>query len=302
MCRQEKLSVMLSVLILVAAVGVLGSAVRARLLTAAGWANLPGRTREGDSPLAWMGLGFGILCVWMVAGSIAAGSVQGSPVAAGEGAAVGASPAQVLREKAVPALAGYLAAGGAGLAGAAWLGRRGGRWGGGTGAGRAPDWSVVRGRDVPRSVVWFAGAVWPVLGLGIASAWGYALVTGHPPAPIAHPTLEVLAKHPGEPWAMGLIAGAVLGAPVVEELVFRACLQTAVLRATGHRGAAIGVATAAFVSVHLGLPAHTLLPLAGLSVALGVAYERTRSLAVPVVMHALYNALNVVLVLMGIGG
>lgn len=295
---------MLNVLILVAAVGVLGWAVRSRLFTAAGWTSIPGRTREGDSPLAWMGLGFGILCVWMVAGSVAAGSLQGSPVTEGAGVAVGANPAQVLRDKAVPALGGYLAAGAAGLAGAAWLGRRGRGSGGGsgTGVGRAPDWSVLRGRDVPRSVMWFAGAVWPVLGLGIASAWAYALVMGHPPAPIAHPTLEALAKNPGEPWALGLIAGAVLGAPLVEELVFRACLQTAVLRATGHRGVAIGVATAAFVSVHLGLPAHTLLPLAGLSVALGVAYERTRSLAAPVVMHALYNALNVALVLMGIDG
>lgn len=290
----------LNVIILIAAAGVLGWTIRSRWFVPAGWVSLPRRTREGDSPLAWMGLGFGILCVWMIAGSVAAGAGQGSPASLTETAATGASPAQVLREKAVPALAGYLAAGAVGLVGAGWLGRMGA--GGSGGVGSVPDWAVMRVRDVPRSVGWFAAAVWPVLGLGIASAWAYALVTGHPPAPIAHPTLEALAKHPGEPWAMALIAGAVLGAPVVEELVFRACLQTAVLRATGHRGAAIGVATAAFVSVHLGLPAHTLLPLAGLSVALGVAYERTRSLAAPVVMHALYNALNVALVLLGIGG
>jgi membrane protease YdiL (CAAX protease family) len=147
--------------------------------------------------------------------------------------------------------------------------------------------------------LWAFGVICPVLALGIVSVFLHRAVVGAPPAAIAHPTLELLAKHPTDPWSLALIAGAVLGAPLAEEIVFRAGVQTAVLRAAGSRPLAIALATVVFLAVHLGLPAHTLLPLGGLSIGLGLAYERTRSLVVPVVIHAGYNALNVAMVVWG---
>jgi len=97
---------------------------------------------------------------------------------------------------------------------------------------------------------------------------------------------------------MGL--AVVVFVPVLEELVFRVFLQSLLLRVTRRPWVAIVLTSVLFTLVHLGggVPlesAHALAPLFVLSVAMGVAYERTRSVWAPVVMHAGFNGLNVLI-------
>src|SRR6185369_4082201 len=97
-----------------------------------------------------------------------------------------------------------------------------------------------------------------------------------------------------------LVGTAVLGAPFVEELMFRVFLQSALLRLLGRTWPSILVTSALFALVHLGggvrpSEAYALAPLFILSVAMGVVYERTRSALAPITMHMAFNALNVAL-------
>jgi membrane protease YdiL (CAAX protease family) len=43
------------------------------------------------------------------------------------------------------------------------------------------------------------------------------------------------------------------------------------------------------------VPWHALVPIFVLSVSMGVAYERTKRIGVPIAMHVCFNALNVAL-------
>ncbi len=104
-----------------------------------------------------------------------------------------------------------------------------------------------------------------------------------------HSTLRLLREET-QPLAVTITLwlGAVVIAPVAEELFFRGMIQTVVLNLTGRRVLAIGAASIAFALAHTqqyqAIPA--LLMLAGL---LGFAYEWTGSIVVPVVIHALFN-------------
>lgn len=86
------------------------------------------------------------------------------------------------------------------------------------------------------------------------------------------------------------------GAPVMEELIFRGVLYSIAARFIHPAYAA--VATGVFFAViHSNLMA--LVPLTLLGVLFAVAYQRTRSLAVPVLMHSLFNCSQFLLLLYG---
>ncbi len=82
--------------------------------------------------------------------------------------------------------------------------------------------------------------------------------------------------------------GAALLAPVAEEMFFRGLLQTFLVRLSGRRWFAIGVASLAFGGVHVE-QAYAVPALAVLGVIMGFAYERTGSLVPPIAIHALFN-------------
>lgn len=149
------------------------------------------------------------------------------------------------------------------------------------------------------------------------------------PPRIGHTGLQEMIAHryTWHAWVSGLMA--IVGAPVVEELVYRVFLQSAIISGLARlrmarrgpglgAGAAemgegrampgdvmwgIGLSTIAFVLPHaaaLSGPAswHTLPSLAVLGVGLGVVYERTRSMLAAIVMHAGFNAVNITMALM----
>jgi hypothetical protein len=121
-----------------------------------------------------------------------------------------------------------------------------------------------------------------------------------PTPEIAHDVLVHLAKAPpGIRWGLAVVA--IVGAPVYEELIFRGMLQTALQqsRIVPYRWPAIIFTAAGFAVIH-GPPYQTWPGLFVLALGLGYVYERTGSLWYPMVIHALFNALNVLLVVGGV--
>jgi membrane protease YdiL (CAAX protease family) len=87
---------------------------------------------------------------------------------------------------------------------------------------------------------------------------------------------------------------AIALAPVAEELFFRGLLLPTMARKFG-LSRAILVTSVLFAAVHPHLPA--LVPLFVVSVFLCVAYAYTNSIVVPIVMHMLFNGVNILLLL-----
>lgn len=127
----------------------------------------------------------------------------------------------------------------------------------------------------------------------------YSRMNGTPPDSMAHSGLQTMIEHSSDPWSWALMACAVVGAPIVEELVFRVFLQSAALRLTKSPWLAVGLTSIAFMSIHWSvMPWYGLVTIFALSVSMGVAYERTKRLGVPIAIHVAFNALNVALALL----
>lgn len=99
-------------------------------------------------------------------------------------------------------------------------------------------------------------------------------------------------------WFRGwLILAAVVVAPIVEEIVFRGVFMPALMRSLGRYGALL------FVSVFFALihgHGPSFLPLFVIGLGFGVAYLHTASLRVAIGMHAIFNGVNVLLLLSGV--
>ncbi len=106
-------------------------------------------------------------------------------------------------------------------------------------------------------------------------------------------------------WA--LIAAAVVGAPLVEEMIYRVFLQSSISRATGLPWVGILAAAVVFAVAHAVGPAeqrvpwYAAVPIGVLGLACGLAYERTKRLLVPITMHACFNAMNVAMAMWATG-
>ena len=127
---------------------------------------------------------------------------------------------------------------------------------------------------------------------------------GMDPPAVAHPILERLVSDSSDPWAWALVAGAVIGAPFVEELVYRVFLQGALIKITRSPWISIIGAGVIFALMHRIGPVetrvawHALLPIFAIGIACGVGYERTKRVGVPITMHMCFNLLNVLLALL----
>lgn len=125
---------------------------------------------------------------------------------------------------------------------------------------------------------------------------------GYPPPRIAHTMLEAIRDADSTPVAIGLLALPIFLAPLIEETLFRGMMQTA-LRHTTMLGVwpVILSTSMLFALIHLpAVPWQSLPGLFVLSVGLGFAYERTGKLWAPMLIHGLFNAINVTLVLTGL--
>ena len=116
---------------------------------------------------------------------------------------------------------------------------------------------------------------------------------------IAHDLLAMIVDAPGDPWVWVLIGTAVVLAPITEELLYRGVLQSGLVGLTGHRWVGVVCASLVFTAIHLSVVPeggrHALVQLFALGVVMGLAFERTKRIGVPILMHALFNAYNVAL-------
>lgn len=100
-------------------------------------------------------------------------------------------------------------------------------------------------------------------------------------------------------WRVLAVVLAAVVAPVVEEVLYRGLLQSAVRQWTGSPWAAILIAGGIFAASHFQYP-HTIPALFALAIALGYNYERTGRLWAPILIHMLFNGLNLTVTLLSL--
>ncbi len=171
--------------------------------------------------------------------------------------------------------------------------------------------------DVPIGLGLFVLALPIVLLLNVGAVAAHEAVTGEqlPEGKIAHPTLQLIFDNAGDPWTWAIIAAVIIAIPLIEEVAYRAFLQSAIFKWTGNVWVGIVLTALLFAAMHLGVsgaasaddggessggggvPWYAAVGIFGLGLACGLAYERTRRIGVPIAMHAAFNALNVILAL-----
>ncbi len=87
-----------------------------------------------------------------------------------------------------------------------------------------------------------------------------------------------------------LLIMAILSAPIAEELLFRGVCFPALAKRTAPLRAAI-LMSLLFAVIHMN--AYAFLPLFVMALTLSAAYAWTRSIIVPLTMHAMFNAVNI---------
>jgi membrane protease YdiL (CAAX protease family) len=150
--------------------------------------------------------------------------------------------------------------------------------------------------------------LWGLIVLPITLAIGMwatkiSAALGHPVDPTAHTLLKRIVEPSGDAgWRMCLIAAAVVGAPVIEEVCYRALLQRGLMTLTRAAWPAIIFSSALFTVMHAGaIPAGSFWAagtlIFALSVCLGLLFARTGSVVTPIVVHSMFNAANIALAL-----
>ena len=154
-----------------------------------------------------------------------------------------------------------------------------------------------RWRDVATAVVAMAVVLPVVQGVMLLSLW-LGELAGYAPPQDGHAALRML-REAGNPGAWALVAvSAVIVAPLTEELLYRGLVQSVMLKLVGpaRRWRAIIAAAMIFAMVHAGaVPWQAIVGLFVLGVALGVLLETTGRLWPSILLHAMFNAANLML-------
>lgn len=160
------------------------------------------------------------------------------------------------------------------------------------------------------------GAVACLLGLPIALAVGtltflaahlLSRLTGAPPpGEVAHGTLEqILAERESAGlswWLLPVALQVVVLAPLFEEVVYRGCVQSALLSVTGRTWLAAILASMLFSLVHVGAtPWHALPTLFMVGLTCALLVERSGRIWPAVAFHAAFNGVNLGLALASAG-
>ncbi len=124
---------------------------------------------------------------------------------------------------------------------------------------------------------------------------------GHPPDPIAHDLLKTMLEARDQRLVWAFVVSAVVVAPLLEEIIFRGLVQTTLLHMNilPGRWAVVVASAALFAIVHFGMTWIALVGLFVLAMGMGYLYERTGSLWSCVIIHAAFNALNVLAIFAG---
>ena len=167
---------------------------------------------------------------------------------------------------------------------------------------RPQDFGVVS-RGFGRTVLQGAAAC----ALALPVVYGVQVIAIQVWHPQSHPVEQAIVANPTGLTALIAAIGAVIVAPIVEEIVFRGIVLGSLWKAMspGSRGLDFGanvVASLLFAGMHAAQwPAP--IPLFALSLGLGEVYRRSGSLVAPIVMHACFNGLSTasLLIVAGLG-
>lgn len=139
---------------------------------------------------------------------------------------------------------------------------------------------------------------WPVLLTASAAATLVESLWSGPAPRVGHATLEAMEQAGArDPWWWASAGVAVVLAPVMEEAIYRGCLQQALRRALFGHMARIVFTSVVFALLHWGALAEGarlsgMVTLGLFGVLLGYLYERTGRLSMCIATHALFNAIN----------
>ena len=241
-----------------------------------------GRPLVADTPqrpVPWRGIDvISAVVIMILARIIAQLAIAGSTTAGG--AAAPDMTSQVM--------AGVLAMLGGAAATAAMLLRRGATW------DDLGLWPLLPARDLRLAI----GSLALVLAPLLATA---ALLNRI--VPYQHPIIDYLRQH-SDPLAIAVVVfAAIVVAPLAEEFLFRRVLQGWLesLPLPYGPATAIGLSSLAFALAHAG---HGLawVPLLALGIVLGVLVRQTGSIMPAILLHALFNAVSVGLLLLQLSG
>ncbi len=141
---------------------------------------------------------------------------------------------------------------------------------------------------------------WPVVTcVGALATWVHATWFGSVPDPVAHPTLKALVERKSDPWVLTQAGLAIIAAPILEEILYRGMLQSALVAAFGRAWVGVLLTSALFAAAHTvgqaTVPWYAAVALFALSCCIGLALERTGRLGVAIGMHVAFNAANVLM-------
>jgi membrane protease YdiL (CAAX protease family) len=103
------------------------------------------------------------------------------------------------------------------------------------------------------------------------------------------PTMKILEISVSLPQRIYFGFTAIILAPLLEEILFRAILYRGI-KQHGHPRLALFGSALLFATIHLSL--LTFVPLTVLAVILALLYDRADNLMAPIVAHSLFNAAN----------
>jgi membrane protease YdiL (CAAX protease family) len=147
-------------------------------------------------------------------------------------------------------------------------------------------------RQIPRLIEIYIGLV-PLLTAAFLITSAISGLLGIEPQPM--PVIRMMIEEKIPVIAIVLLAvEAIVLAPIAEELLFRGVIF-GTLRRFGSFGFAALVTAIIFSALHGHI--FSFLPIAVLGIAFAHYYEKTRNIAWPIMLHALYNAISVLMVL-----
>lgn len=141
--------------------------------------------------------------------------------------------------------------------------------------------------DLGRAIVGYLAVLPICLALAALFTYLFYLVDF---APQTHPVLKYMYAFSPSWRVLAVIEAAIL-APLVEEVFFRGIVQSFFRRALHSPRLAILLTSAVFAGMHYNQP-QAIPSLFALALVLGYNYERTGRLTSPIMIHAVFNAVN----------
>ncbi|MDG2021643.1 MAG: CPBP family intramembrane metalloprotease [Phycisphaerales bacterium] len=163
--------------------------------------------------------------------------------------------------------------------------------------------AVPMGRGILMGIFGFLIAL-PLIETGaILGQYVQQWISPSEPNLIAHELLDALVSVTPDIWWWMVAANAVIGAPVLEEILYRGFLQQAFRRAGVGPWPAILLTGSIFALMHYAVLApdtaiSAMTALLVLAIALGMIRERTGLIAPCIIAHGMFNALNLGLALL----